>query len=1259
MTGMDRPRAAGAHGRRRLGTAGLTATLALLLAAAPAGAQSFFPAEDTTPVLDEGFSGADLTAWSVVERPVGWGAAWALDTSPPASVSNHWAQHVAESAATVGRDSFLLAGATALGYVNGRLELELSTSEASTRLGAAWNVSLGDGYGYLLSFTDLPTPAQAATRRALWRLEKYVGGSSQTIGQAPVVLTEPVLPTMVQDTVYGIRISFFCGNTRVEVREVHEVAGVAQYTNYETLFEWTDAGSLGAGMVGLYSASRDAVAADSRFDNVTFSSWPDSCSLACGNWSPFSEGWVIGDQTSRDRLGFKLLYEGALHDYMNTNDIVGGTTWGRIDCEAGITDSCDGFRVLVDMPDPDDIATAADRQAQQEKIDRYLEQVASAVKFEKDGTGAFSFVQDYNDPLRADYVDGNPDNPIPIVSSGSTPIAASMMDAYDWYVSLRAGDGAWTQDSLDLCRNWYIILITDGEEQCGGDPCGTGEGADLLRAPPVVVGDPPRDLPPVVVSTIGFSASVTGTSLKCVANQESDFYVASDAAELKESLDRLINNYLVEDRAFVPISVAPPLTSILAGQENDFLVTVPIFQPINGSSVWDGHLHAFKLNASTPYPPRDADGRVDTTSDAWQWDAGLELPLQLRGAGAFRNLYWPSNASGTWQRVSLSLAKTNATRKLEFQALTGGDPRVTDPVVDDIVDFMYFFDDADRPDGYYALGDIWHSQPAIVGGPRNFQYLANNVNDYASFADTYKQRRRVAFAGGNDGILHLFDLGQYSSATQAYTTGTGKELLGVIPRAVIPNLFELAALPGAREQQYMVDGPIVAGDVRIDVDYSGDPGSSDPAAREWRTAVLTSMRGGGRSLLALDVTEPDEVPDSSVDLQPDCLVSGACTYDYPRVMWELTDTSDADNGFTNGVCTEESDCWDLGETWSKPVIVRVAKASDDEMYVAFFGGGRDPQGDHTTGNFFYGVDMETGEIIYKANVNASVPGGVAALDLDDDGFADRVYFGTTGGSLYRLNVSAEAILASSGTEVPPGYRVNNWTLTQLYSFGASIQFYTTPVLVPALFEADGYKWAIAIGSGDRSTLDQESTVVERFYFVLDYPLADGTTPLRDETNLQVIAYDAAVAPAGTTYFDPNNLTSPKFGWTLVLREGEKVSADAIVANERVQFPTFVRTAFDPDDPPTVEDEDGNEIVVCQASGIGRLYDVLYQNANPSGEGPGGDERGGDLGGGLIVGGTDYTVGDQTIALWTTMDGIQQEVVMLGFRFHRVTNWRQE
>ena len=1245
----------------------------VLLAAGPAGAQIFFPAEAPATILSEDFS-VDLSSWTIVQDPLtGWTPGWVVtSTGTPGGFDAYWGQHLSENAATSGRRTALLANATAVGYGNLRFDFDLTAGTESTSLGAVWDVDTASDSGYIITFSNFPATDPGSDPdqpHAAWTLVRREGGVNEVVGTGAVNLLGSH-GTMIQGGVYRVRVSSFCGNVRVQAQRVYESSSEILFDGgcasrplltpdcWDAVIEWSDPIVLAPGKAGLYSASLDGQPAAAQFDNVHIEVWPPECLAGCTNWTDWGEDWAtaIGGE-SRDILQFKLDYESVLQDFLVAYD-TDPAYLGRIDCEVGAEGTCDGWKQLVDLPAPSDIVTTADRKLQDEKIGQRLESVATAVKFLSDG-GSFSWVEDYNDPKHPiDYNDALPDNPIPVVASGDTPIAASMMAAYDWYVGERSGDGAWAQDTWDACRKWYVLLITDGEESCHGEVCGDGQAADLFAAPDV-------DVPAVPVSVIGFTFDndeLHPPPIKCLADTTGgSYHAAADALSLADELNKIINLYQVEDRSFTAVTVSPQLSTSLASADTSYLLTVPMFAPRNGKSIWDGHLHTFLLDATHRSPPVDGDGKLDSSSPYWKWDAGAALETQLRGASPYRNLYWPSDATSSWVRVSLADVKTDAARKAEFRALTG-DSQITDAVADSVVDFMYFFNDTtDRPADYTALGDIYHSRPVIVGAPRNFKYLLRNLHDYATFATTHENRRRVVFAGGNDGLFHAFDSGRYVVADHAYGTGTGQEMFGVMPQSVMPKLYALAAQSGDREQQYMVDGQISSADVRIDITYTGDPGGSTDANRTWRTIALATMRAGGRSVLALDVTQPDDpgTPPTDADPQPTCLSGGGgCSGIYPRVMWEFTDRTDSEGDCSAaddaaGICNQ-ADYWDLGDTWSKPLIARVKKASDDEMFVAFFGGGNDPEGDDTTGNFLYGVDIETGQIIYKANMGASIPGGIAGLDKDDDGFVDVIYFGTTNGFIYKMDLTAEAVLADDGTNVPTGFRVTNWTPAAMYFFGADVKFFMTPVLVPVMFDANGYRYAIAIGAGDRDNIDQESDIIGSFYFVLDYPGGQ-----RNETNLQAVAYDDPPAAVDANYFNPNGNggVTPTFGWYLTLRPGEKVSTDAIVDGKTVVFPTFVRTVRLPTDPPDT-DADGN--VICQASGKGRIYKVDYLNANPIG-----DTRGTETDLGLITGlasaggGGTSGNGDDTDYIATGQAAGFEVGSLPNSSGTRVTNWRQE
>ena len=330
------------------------------------------------------------------------------------------------------------------------------------------------------------------------------------------------------------------------------------------------------------------------------------------------------------------------------------------------------------------------------------------------------------------------------------------------------------------------------------------------------------------------------------------------------------------------------------------------------------------------------------------------------------------------------------------------------------------------------LGDIFHSNPLIVGQPADFAYFNSNLHNYQAFFRTYRQRRRVLFAGANDGLLHAFDIGVFNRDTSVCTTlsdgslppcydlGTGVELFAYAPRGIMQIYKPLreAAGPQTKKIEWTVDGAPAAADVYIDGSHNGTP---TPGDRTWHSVLVGGMREGSPfqgtlsvppkssygTYFALDITQPDELvadgaggvgPPSGAGtfLSPKCLNANgdpSCGKDasdatvrsaqparaWPTVLWELADSGDQDGGSSPGV-----GYGDMGETWSKPAMgrVRVCIANcgntsaplptTKDHYVAIFGGGFDRQRLNRRGNWLYMIDVETGRVLYRANSSCGI-----------------------------------------------------------------------------------------------------------------------------------------------------------------------------------------------------------------------------------------------------------------------------------------------
>lgn len=492
---------------------------------------------------------------------------------------------------------------------------------------------------------------------------------------------------------------------------------------------------------------------------------------------------------------------------------------------------------------------------------------------------------------------------------------------------------------------------------------------------------------------------------------------------------------------------------------------------------------------------------------------------------------------------------------------------------------------------------------------------------------------------------------------ERFTDGTGKELFSYMPRLVMPIVRDQA---GAERHIYSLDGVPVVADVHIDPHYDVAAGEDpDPDHREWRTVVFSGLREGGdifrranpvpgfvSGYFALDITQPDPLiipaptvldpdptpipePESGQGSPPlvpgclsltdddlqgdaDCATSQGELHPFPAELWIFTDSVEAD---VDGDGTDEvfyldeepstgsgdlpgNQANDLGDTWSKPVVGRIRIGTEDR-FVAIFGGGLDPSNPNTSsrGAWLYMIDVETGEAIYKRRLDSSTPAAPAVLDTDQNGYFDVVYAATTGGTVYKVDLTAPVsgladvtiaqanlLPADPSKPVPASVTVRRvtdaaWEPFAIFSTGGRPIYMT-----PSAFDVpDLDQFALSFGTGNRNDLWNFTGQEGRFYVFVDedYTPTSPGLPRTEASYARVLADDANTdqsflldRPAGQR------------GWYLVLEGDERVITQAFVL-----VGVMIFTSFDPQQT-IVDGED-----LCARSGVSRAFVVDAENAN--------------------------------------------------------------
>jgi hypothetical protein len=554
---------------------------------------------------------------------------------------------------------------------------------------------------------------------------------------------------------------------------------------------------------------------------------------------------------------------------------------------------------------------------------------------------------------------------------------------------------------------------------------------------------------------------------------------------------------LVDKKEYSRTSVA--VTSVDdGGQRKKYLLASTFYFP-----TWNGHLRAYDMTAmtveNTSYSilktissPNlsEEHGREIPEGVNIVWDAG-EL-LHSRSA-ASRNIYTAIAQDSVLTRYLFEVANID----------------ILGPILQDVNNDNLGLIDFIRGEGReWKLGDSNYSNPIVVGPPDEAPTLMGD--GYQEFMNTWQDRRKVLYVGANDGMIHCFDV------------LTGEELWGFIPYNLLPKLTSMWAVEEVTGERFFardiyVDGSPMVADVYIDADGI--------AGKEWITILIcgqgsgkgSGIGGGTNYYFALDITNPED----------------------PKPLWEFTDDF-------------------LGETWSVPIVGKIHKNGQDAWF-AFMGSGYDSS--PSVGNVFYAVDVEIGEHYWTfsavdvdttgesgwgttANIPNTIPGSPAIIDIDQDGYADRVYVADLDGRVWKVDVGIEYLNPDS------------WEGVIIYEDSRNYPIISKPAV-----------WVDYVSGGS----------IPRLYFGTG---GDDRAP--SDATYSFIALKDAPSPEVEWYLgDSSILGLPAEKDMGDIGSGERVWADPQVADYVVYFSTLTGSI--------------NSVNPCESiAGVGRLYGRYIQ-----------------------------------------------------------------
>lgn len=522
-------------------------------------------------------------------------------------------------------------------------------------------------------------------------------------------------------------------------------------------------------------------------------------------------------------------------------------------------------------------------------------------------------------------------------------------------------------------------------------------------------------------------------------------------------------------------------------------------KPQESTQLWVGNMNKYHIfngelyNASKTTRLIKADGSLDAAAKGLWTDEGMkgQLPLGLSTNAANekianRTIYTNREITGT--AAPYAASETNSLKKVNVSTLFGTGTTAlfaNDPDKNYWLNLLGYnvattgivtlADLATKPE-LRQVGSIMHSTPILLTQSGKISYTSGII-------DTTDRDDYLLF-GSTQGLLHVVRAGK-----NATDENRGKEVFAFAPNEMMQNqknafLSETISTLGKNNLFYGIDAPwtaytqyVAKADGTLTVNDSGrvaQNASGDDIAIKGLQWVYGGLRMGGKSYYALNLSDLDN-PELKFHIDP-----------ANSKIYKSSST-------TTGVTALSY----MGQSWSKPTIAYVNFGGEKKL-VMFVGGGYDAgyedaayDQNTTTGGGagVYMFDANNGDLLWWTSANATAAGGaeaytdasatsinmkysvvsqINAIDRDNDGLVDNLYFGDLGGQAFRVDLN-NAATGTTASDKKANFAKRVVRLFDEHATGgASPRFYEMPS-VSIHDSDDGYVAAVAFSSGNRSS----------------------------------------------------------------------------------------------------------------------------------------------------------------------------------------------